>query len=201
MEVPYIWSFCKSCYLLQYIRFWPLPTSLPLPWSNPLPLAAGLAVATELVSCFYPRSTTIYLQHISQSDAVFLCSNPPMDSVCKYPWWPCNAYLALLELWSSSEEEVALIQPHVLASSPLMSPLQLQRPFCASKLIGHILNHPVVFTLMFSVPRTLDWLPTFTQVSPAELPYPRGLLWLPVHNSNTFATTPFIPCALFSASL
>ena len=51
-----------------------------------------------------------------------------------------------------------LLQPHVLASPPSMSPLQSQRPSCASELIGHILNHPVVFTLVFSAPRTLDWL-------------------------------------------
>lgn len=74
-----------------------------------------------------------------------------------------------------------------------MSPLQSQRPFCASKLIGHTLNHPMVFTLVFSAPRTLDWLPASSQGSPAESPYPRALLRSSVHNSNSSTPTPSNP--------
>ena len=58
---------------------------------------------------------------------------------------------------------------------------------------------PVVFTLVFSAPRTLDWLPAFSQASPAESPYPRGLLWSSVRSSDTSTPTPSAPCALFSA--
>lgn len=132
----------QICYLLlQYIRFWPLPTSLPLPWSNPLPLAAGQAVTTELVSYFY--HATIYLQHISQSDAVSLRSSPSMDSVRRYPWWPTKQYmLPGSYLFSSLMSSITPIDESIAVTEAILC---FQTDWAHSQ-------PPMVFTLCFLPP-------------------------------------------------